>query len=114
MSLRAGLRGSRETHGLFSDLLPAPLGMQRRRTRHGLVPEATLDRLAAADEGLRAGASYSIYRWDSVVDAFTYAHKYKIKTFIAASDTFVYQDPTTLWNNGTTYYRCVEGTTVEE
>ena len=58
-------------------------------------------------EGLTVGTRYAIYRWDSVDEAFTYRPKYKIKTFTADDDTFVFEDPTAFWNNGTTYYRCV-------
>ena len=59
-------------------------------------------------EQLTPGARYAIYRWDSVDAAFSYEPAHKIKTFTAASDTFVFEDPTTFLNNGTTYYRCVE------
>ena len=58
-------------------------------------------------EGLSAGSRYSLYRWDSVEEAFTYREKYKQTTFTAANGTFVYEDPVTFWNNGTVYYRCV-------
>ena len=56
---------------------------------------------------LDAGSRYSIYRWDSVEEAFTYGAEYKIAAFTATKDTFVFDDPTTFPNNGTTYYRCV-------
>ena len=59
-------------------------------------------------EQLTPGARYAIYRWDSVDAAFTYEPAHKIKTFTAAGDTFVFEDPKTFLNNGTVYYRCVE------
>ena len=43
-AMRAGVTGRTEPHGIFSDLLPAPLGRQRRGCREGLVPDALLDR----------------------------------------------------------------------
>ena len=58
-------------------------------------------------EQLSTGRQYSIYRWDSVEEAFTYKAAYKIASFKADKDTFVYKDTKTFWNNGTTYYRCV-------
>ena len=59
-------------------------------------------------EQLIPGAWYAIYRWDSVDAAFTYEPAHKIKTFTAAGDMFVFEDPKTFLNNGTVYYRCVE------
>ena len=59
-------------------------------------------------EGLTKGATYGIYRWDSVGEAFTYSRAYRIKAFTATADSFVFQDPATFMNNGTTYYRVVE------
>ena len=43
-AMRAGVEGRMEPHGLFADLLPAPVGHQRRARREGLVPDAILDR----------------------------------------------------------------------
>ena len=43
-AMRAGVTGRTEPHGIFSDLLPAPLGRQHRGRREGLVPDALLDR----------------------------------------------------------------------
>lgn len=43
-AVRAGVEGRMEPHGLFADLLPAPVGHQRRARREGLVPDAVLDR----------------------------------------------------------------------
>ena len=51
-AMRAGVEGRTEPHGLFADLLPAPVGHQRRARREGLVPDAILDRprVGADDE----------------------------------------------------------------
>ena len=51
--------------------------------------------------------SGDIMRWDSVEEAFTFKPAYKVASFKADKDTFVYKDAKTFWNNGTTYYRCV-------
>ena len=59
-------------------------------------------------ERLTPGTRYALYRWDSVDEAFRYRWAYKIKTFTATRDLFVYEDPKTFLNNGTVYYRCVE------
>lgn len=59
-------------------------------------------------EQLSVGSQYSIYRWDSVGEAFTYSEEYKISIFTASKDMFVFEDPKTFSNDGTTYYRCVE------
>ena len=59
-------------------------------------------------DSLTQGQSYALYRWDDVEEAFSYTREYKIKTFTATGDSFVYQDPRKFWNNGTTYYRCVQ------
>ena len=58
-------------------------------------------------ERLSAGAQYDIYRWDSVGDAFTYDAQFRITSFNATADTFVFKDPKAFMNNGTVYYRCV-------
>ena len=58
-------------------------------------------------EGLRAGTTYAIYRWDSVEEAFEYDPKYKIHAFTAAGESFSFEDPKPFSNAGTTYYRCV-------
>jgi len=59
-------------------------------------------------EDLKVGLRYSIYRWDTVDEAFTYNDEYKITTFVPEASTFVFEDPKTFSNTGTTYYRCVE------
>ena len=46
----AGIAGRAEPHSLFSDLLPPPQPGSRRRRREGIVPDALLERPAAADE----------------------------------------------------------------
>lgn len=72
----------------------------------GSSPIAITGTLTAT--GLTAASTYSIYRWDSVEEAFTYSDSYKATTFTASSDTFIFQDPATFSSAGTTYYRCVE------
>lgn len=57
--------------------------------------------------GLNVGASYNIYRWDTVEDAFTYSNNFKKTTFQAKDSTFIYVDDTDFQSDGTTYYRCV-------
>ena len=81
-------------------------GWRQPDFRQGEPPVALTGTVTA--EQLTPGARYAIYRWDSVDAAFSYEPAHKIKTFTAASDTFVFEDPTTFLNNGTTYYRCVE------
>ena len=44
-ALRAGIAGRTEPHGIFSSLLPEPVGRQRRARREGLIADALLDRL---------------------------------------------------------------------
>lgn len=63
-------------------------------------------------EQLSAGSKYTIYRWDSVEEAFTYHEEYKVASFTASNDTFVFEDAKTFSNNGTIYYRCVEDNAV--
>ena len=52
-AMRAGVEGRMEPHGLFADLLPAPVGHQRRARREGLVPDAILDRPRVGTDGER-------------------------------------------------------------
>jgi hypothetical protein len=98
--------------GFLDDVVAAPLSLKvhpylrepdyRRHERPiQLTGTVTAERLSV-------GSRYSIYRWDSVQEAFTYTAEYKITTFTAANSTFVYKDGTSFSNNGTTYYRCVE------
>ena len=49
------MRGSVETHSIFADLLPPPTHGQLRRSRHGIVPDALLERPTAPGEGLLVG-----------------------------------------------------------
>jgi len=63
-------------------------------------------------EGMTAGITYDIYRWDSAEDAFTYSNAYKITTFTATGDTFVFQDPKTFSSYSATYYRCIESSSI--
>jgi hypothetical protein len=57
---------------------------------------------------LEAGASYAIYRWDSVEEALTYTDEFKVLTFTATASVFVYADAKTFISSGTTYYRVVK------
>ena len=57
---------------------------------------------------LSVGTRYEIYRWDSVAAAFEYGKQYVVKTFTASAETFVFEDQIPFWNNGSTYYRCME------
>merc|ERR1712187_182424 len=90
--------------------VPASLAIQPYRsepdTRSGQKPEALKGELTVTE--LTSGASYNIYRWDSVEDAFTYTDKYKKTSFVATKDNFVYTDGTTFQSDSTTYYRCVQ------
>lgn len=61
-------------------------------------------------EGLSPGKTYSVYRWDSVEDAFDYSKPTSVHPLTASSPKEVYTDTATFWSNGTTYYRCVEDT----
>lgn len=58
-------------------------------------------------QGLTAGLTYQIYRWDSVVAAFDYNSPEKtVYLLTAPNSTAVYTDPKAVPSNGTTYYRC--------
>lgn len=63
-------------------------------------------------EGLTAGTKYALYRWDSVASAFDYAKATLVQRFTATAATKAYTDPTTFISSGTTYYRCVEDTSM--
>lgn len=58
--------------------------------------------------GLTGGTKYSIYRWDSVEDAFNYDKPHSVHRFTATKDTEIYTDTETFSSDGTTYYRCIE------
>lgn len=79
-------------------------------TRAGETAVALTGTLTATN--LIVGSQYQIYRWNTVEEAFTYNSKYKITTFTASEDSFVYQDPQSFSSYSTTYYRCVEASTV--
>ena len=74
-------------------------------TRSGDKPTALKGTLKVS--GLTAGATYDIYRWDSVGEAFSYRDAYKKASFTATSDSYVYTDDTSFPSNGATYYRVV-------
>ena len=51
---------------------------------------------------------YDIYRWDSVGSAFTYRTDYKVASFTASGETYVYEDAKSFPSDGTTYYRVLK------
>ena len=57
----AGIAGRAEPHSLFSDLLPPPQPGSRRRRREGIVPDALLERPAAADEARGDGLHRTLH-----------------------------------------------------
>ena len=75
-------------------------------TRSGDKPEALMGTLTATE--LTVGATYDIYRWDSVKTALTYSDEYKKASFVAQNDTYVYHDTKSFQSDGTTYYRVVQ------
>ena len=75
-------------------------------TRSGEKPEPLAGTLTAYE--LTPGATYDIYRWDSVKEAFTYTNEYKKITFAATTDTYEYTDDKSFMSEGTTYYRVVK------
>mmetsp|Transcript_123717 Transcript_123717/g.309220 ORF Transcript_123717/g.309220 Transcript_123717/m.309220 type:complete len:365 (-) Transcript_123717:87-1181(-) len=75
-------------------------------TRTGSEPEALTGTVTI--EGLVVGSTYTIYRWDSVDEAFQLEHARRVLTFVAKSTKETYTDPNTFPSNGTTYYRCKE------
>jgi len=79
-------------------------------TRAGAAPIDIKGTVTAT--GLTAGSQYYIYRWDTVAEAFTYDDKYKMTTFTASSDSYVMEDPQPFSSHSTTYYRCVESSTL--
>ncbi|GMI49087.1 hypothetical protein TrCOL_g8065 [Triparma columacea] len=75
-------------------------------TRSGEDPDEIQGTLTAT--GLEVGATYDIYRWDSVKEAMTYADEYKKITFEAQEDTYVYIDDKSFMSDSATYYRVVK------
>lgn len=75
-------------------------------TRSGEKPEALMGELTTT--GLTVGATYEMYRWDTVAAAFAaYTAEYKKTTFTATHTTHVYSDAKSFQSDGTTYYRVV-------
>lgn len=85
-------------------------------TRSGYPAEALQGTLTAI--GLSTGAAYSVYRWDNVTTAFTYASQYQKACFKATADTYEYVDDQSFQSDSATYYRVIAashcGSTVEE
>jgi len=75
-------------------------------TRTGSKPNEITGKLSI--KGLTTGTTYDIYRWNDVKEAFTYTDNYKIKTFEASGDVFVYTDPKNFSSASATYYSCVK------
>jgi hypothetical protein len=75
-------------------------------TRSGKKPEQLKGTLTSSE--LVAGASYAIYRWDSVAEALTYTDAYKVLSFTATGSVFVYSDEKPFISSGVTYYRVVK------
>jgi len=61
---------------------------------------------------LLAGKKYAVYRWDSVDAAFDYSKPTSVHRFTASGATEVYTDSNKIVSSGTTYYRCVEDSSV--
>jgi len=81
-------------------------------TRSGESPEGLQGTLTAT--GLSAGATYIIYRWDSVKTAFTYDDQYKKASFTATGDTYTYTDDKSFQSDSATYYRVLKAADVVE
>jgi len=103
-------KGFDASDGRRETAMPASLRIQpwerEPDTRSGEKPTALQGTLTAT--ALTAGASYDVYRWDSVKEAFTYSAAYKKASFTATSDTHVYTDDASFESDGTTYYRVVK------
>jgi len=80
--------------------------LKEPESREGGKPVNITGTLTAT--GLTQGSTYEIYRWGTTEEAFTYSGRYKIITFTATDDTFVYRDPRTFSSDSATYYRCVK------
>lgn len=105
------LQGFTETDndGIFPMPLSLAIDPWRREPDYREHEKPILLTGTVTAERLTPGHHYSIYRWDSVDEAFSYTPGYKIKSFTANESSFVFHDPNKFWNNGTTYYRCVQG-----
>jgi len=103
-------------HGFLDEQEGMPLSLSidpwesEPNTRAGQKPIELTGTLTAS--GLTSGSQYHIYRWDTVAEAFTYSDKYKMATFTASKDSYVMQDPQTFSSNSTTYYRCVDSSSL--
>uniref|UniRef100_A0A7S2QUW5 Phospholipase B-like n=1 Tax=Triparma pacifica TaxID=91992 RepID=A0A7S2QUW5_9STRA len=98
--------------GFADDVVAAPASlhispwMKEPDTRSGEDPDEIQGTLTATD--LEEGATYAIYRWDSVKEALTYSDEYKKTTFKATSDTYEYVDDKSFQSDSATYYRVVK------
>jgi len=94
-----------------TDTMPASLSVdpwyKEPDTRSGEAPEALKGTLTVT--GLTSGASYDIYRWETVESAFVeYDDAHKRTTFDATDETYVFADDLGIPSNGTTYYEAVK------
>jgi len=92
-----------------ADALPVSLSVSPNNepdVRTGSQPKATTATLKI--EGLTAGKSYAVYRWDSVDAAFDYSNPGSVHRFTASSETETYADSKTFLSSAAIYYRCIE------
>jgi hypothetical protein len=75
-------------------------------TRSGEQPIDITGTLTA--EGLTEGATYQIYRWDTIEDALTYSKEFLKDAFVADDVTMTWEDKETFRSDGITYYRVVK------
>jgi hypothetical protein len=54
------------------------------------------------------GTNYSIYRWNSVEEAYVDHHAIYQGSFVAKNESYSWVDPVLLKQSGATYYRCQE------
>ena len=90
--------------------MPASLAVdpwkQEPDTRSGQKPVPLKGTLTVT--GLTAGATYAIYRWDTVAEAFTdYSDDARRTSFTATDATFAYADDKTFQSDTATYYHAV-------
>eukprot|EP00966_Prymnesium_polylepis_P083533 1935089-Prymnesium_polylepis.1 len=109
-------KGFADAEGARGRAVPAYLHVQPWKsepdTRSGESPEALQGTLTATQ--LTVGAKYTIYRWDSVKTAFTYAEEYAKTSFTATSDTYTYADDKSFQSDSATYYRVLKATGLVE
>jgi hypothetical protein len=89
--------------------LPASLSIDPSESEPDIrkreLPDAITGTLTVT--GLTPGATYVIYRWDSVHTAFIYNEQFRKFAFKATNASFVYVDPMTFQSDSSVYFRCV-------